>query len=142
MPEIKVKKPESILLLEDCEEDIFLFTYAMKKLNINTPIIVKNNTEEALEYLNDMNHEKPKLVLFDINLPGSSGEDFLVEARLNQSLKTIPFIAFSSSPNPQNINFCYLHGANSYLVKPTDFEQYMETIKSLFHYWYETAYTP
>lgn len=139
MLESKFSRP--IFLLEDSEEDIFLFQYALKKLDLEIPLAVKMNTEEALEYLNDKTNQIPKIIIFDINLPGASGEDFLAEIKNHSDLRTIPAIAFSSSLNHKNIHNCYQNGASSYIVKPVDFDHYLDIIQTVTKYWYQIAST-
>ena len=131
-----------ILLIEDNPDDELLTLMAFKDNNITNEVIVARDGEEALDYLfgtgryqdRDMNI-LPQVVLLDLKLPKVDGLEVLKAIRSNPITKLLPVVILTSSKEEVDILKSYQLGANSYIRKPVDFEQFSEAIKQLGLYW-------
>jgi len=130
------------LLLEDSEDDAILVQRAFQKGNILNRLITLRNAEEGMAYLlgsgayNDREHfPVPALILLDLKLPGIDGFDFLRWLRQQPRLEKLRVVVLSSSDRVRDINLAYKLGANSYLIKPLDFERFVEISLALNGYW-------
>jgi two-component system response regulator len=131
-----------ILLVEDNPDDIELTLHALKENNISNDVVVARDGIEALEFLfggKTKNHEvhglRPSLVLLDLKLPGLNGFDILKRIRDDESTKLIPVVILTSSKEHLDLLNGYRLGANSYVRKPVDFEQFLTTVQQLGTYW-------
>lgn len=133
---------KSILLVEDNENDIQLTLRALKKNGISNEIVIARNGEEALEYLHGTGQyagrnsdQLPQVVLLDLKLPKVDGHEVLQHIRSNERTRYLPVVVMTSSKEEQDILSSYHLGANSYIRKPVDFEQFSEAVRSLGLYW-------
>lgn len=129
-----------ILLIEDCHEDIDLAIRVLKQDNPGTKIKVFYDGVEALEYLFDDSetsrmHPLPKVIFLDVKLPRLTGPQVLEKLKSNEKTRTIPVVIMTSSNQEQDIALCYSLGANSYLVKPIEFQKYQTMIVNSSRYW-------
>jgi len=129
-----------ILLIEDCHEDADLAIRVLKQDNPATRIKVVYDGVEALEYLfnesgNSRKHALPKVIFLDVKLPRLSGPQVLKKLKSHESTRTIPVVIMSSSNQAQDVTECYSFGANSYLVKPIDFQKYQAMVVNASRYW-------
>ena len=131
-----------ILLVEDNPRDAELMIRAIKKRHIANPIQVAKDGVEALDFLfckgafagrNIL--DQPKLILLDLKLPKVSGLEVLQELKSDERTKTIPVVIVTSSREDSDISDAYVLGANSYVVKPLDFDSFMDTMSNLGFYW-------
>lgn len=139
---MQISKDKTILLVEDNPDDELLTKRAIKKNHIANKLDVVRDGEEALDYLfrkgeyeKLKTEELPQLILLDINLPKISGLDVLMEIRKNESTKLLPVVILTSSKEDCDISSGYSLGANSYIRKPVDFNQFTEAIQQLGIYW-------
>jgi two-component system response regulator len=131
-----------ILLVEDNPDDEALTLRALKKNNISNQVIVARDGAEALEYLfgtgqysgRDANLT-PQVVLLDLKLPKVEGLEVLRRMRANASTKLLPVVILTSSNEEQDRINGYDSGANSYVRKPVDFNQFIEAVRQLGLYW-------
>ncbi|MCC7573126.1 MAG: response regulator [Candidatus Methanofastidiosum sp.] len=133
---------KTILLVEDNQDDIELTIRAFKKNNILNNIDVVKDGEEALDYLfqkgrysNLTVEDYPELVLLDLKLPKLGGLEVLKKIRENKKTSLTPVVILTSSKEEQDLSNGYKLGANSYVRKPVDFNQFMEAVKQLGLYW-------
>ena len=138
-----------ILLVEDREDDILLVRKSFERAWINNPLLVVRNGEEAIHYLageeryaNREEYPLPDLILLDLKLPGIDGFDVLRWVRRQPDFGTIPVVVLTSSDAIRDVNRAYTLGANSFLVKPLEFENFVETAKILKTYWLKTSSRP
>ncbi len=131
-----------ILLVEDNPDDVDLTLRAFKKNNITNQVIVAKDGVEALDYLRGTGtyaernvSELPVVVMLDLNLPKISGLEVLRNIRKDERTKLIPVVILTSSVEQKDIVEGYKLGANSYIRKPVDFEQFVEAVKLLGLYW-------
>jgi two-component system response regulator len=131
-----------ILLVEDNADDEKLTLRALKKNNIRNEVVVARNGAEALDYMfgtgaytgRDMNL-MPQVVLLDLKLPKLGGLEVLRRLRANDRTKLIPVVILTSSNEEQDRINGYGLGANSYVRKPVDFNQFSEAARQLGLYW-------
>ncbi|MGA9040110.1 MAG: response regulator [Terriglobales bacterium] len=131
-----------ILLVEDSPEDAELAVHALRRENLANNIFVARDGEEALDFLfcrgafteRSFDHP-PKLVLLDLKLPKVDGIEVLAELKNDPRTKVIPVVILTSSKEEQDLIRSYDLGANSYIQKPVDFEQFRQTVKTLGLYW-------
>ena len=131
-----------ILLVEDNPDDETLTLRALKKNNILNQVVVVRDGAEALDYLfctgshtcRDKN-TYIQVVLLDLKLPKINGLEVLHKIRSNESTKLLPVVILTSSSEEEDIIESYGLGANSYIRKPVDFNQFTEAIKQLGMYW-------
>jgi two-component system response regulator len=127
-----------ILLVEDNPDDEALTVRALKKNNIKNEVFVAHDGEEALDYLFHSQrdpHTVPQLILLDLKLPKVDGLDVLRELRANEKTKLLPVVILTSSNEEQDRMKGYDLGANSYVRKPVDFNQFSEAVRQLGLYW-------
>ncbi len=131
-----------ILLVEDNSDDEELTIRALRKNNIINEIVVVRDGQEAIDYLLGQHKYKnrditdvPVIILLDLKLPKVDGLDVLRRIRGEESIAVIPVIVLTSSKEEQDIIRSYRLGANSYVIKPVDFDQFNEAIQTLGIYW-------
>lgn len=131
-----------ILLIEDNPNDVELTMRALKRNHIVNNIQVIMDGAEALEYFfasgkysgRDTNL-RPKLVILDLKLPKVDGLEILRKIKSDETTKTIPVVVLTTSKEESDIVSSYKLGANSFIVKPVDFEKFITTVKELGMYW-------
>ncbi|HED33333.1 MAG TPA: response regulator [Gammaproteobacteria bacterium] len=131
-----------ILLVEDNPDDEALTLRALRKNNISSDVAVTRDGQEALEYLfaegqyaSRDNNQLPEVILLDLKLPKLDGHEVLKQIRANPHTRHLPVVMLTTSSEKQDVFDSYEFGANSYIRKPVDFEQFMESIKQLGMYW-------
>lgn len=131
-----------ILLVEDNKRDADLTLRALKKRNLSNQVVWVKDGEEALEYLfaNGRYEErsiknKPKVVLLDLKMPKVDGLEVLKEIRTNDITKKIPVVILTSSNEEKDIVQSYEYGVNSYIVKPVDFNKFLDAVADVGLYW-------
>jgi CheY-like chemotaxis protein len=132
-----------ILLAEDDVNDALLVERALSRADIHNPIMVVRDGQEALDYLEGIgpfadrkNFPLPSLALLDIKMPRKNGLEVLEWIRHNVGgLKLLPVIIMSSSSIQADIDRAYQLGVNAYLVKPTAFNELVETLKTTTEFW-------
>jgi len=127
----------SILLIEDNPVDIDLTLRAFKYKKLTNPIEIARDGEEALEWVNKWKKGSPLpvVILMDLNLPKVHGLEVLREIKSNELLKTIPVVVLTTSSDDMDIKTAYSLGANSYIVKPVDFDKFIEVAGQIELYW-------
>jgi CheY-like chemotaxis protein len=138
-----------ILLVEDLENDVIFIRRALQKAAVPNPLHVVRSGEAAIQYLsgegryaNRAEYPLPDLILLDLKMPGADGYDVLIWIRDQPGIRAIPVVVLTSSDLIFDVNRAYELGANSFLVKPFDFENYTELAKLLQRYWLRTVKSP
>ena len=128
-----------ILLVEDNPDHVELILKALQNNNILNEVRVVTNGQEALGFLYQRGEYAdalpPGLILLDIKLPRVDGIEVLRRIKADPKLKSIPVVMLTTSTNEEEIVESYNCGANSFIVKPVDFEQFARVIKELKLYW-------
>ena len=131
-----------ILLVEDDMDDAEITIHAMRKNNLANKLIHMKDGEEALDFLfgtgkfigRDVNL-KPRLILLDLKMPKVNGMEVLERVKSNNSTKKIPVVILTSSKEDPDVSRCYELGANSYMVKPVEFDGFIKAVSELGMYW-------
>lgn len=124
-----------ILLVEDDQVDAMTVKRALKEIKITNPLIIVENGEEALEYLRDTNNDKPGVILLDLNMPKMNGIEFLTIAKKDDDLKRIPVVVLTTSQEEQDKVDSFNLGVVGYMLKPVDYLQFVEVVKTIHLYW-------
>lgn len=133
---------KKILLVEDNTDDVLLTLRALQRANILNEVIVTRDGQEAFEYLTANGqydgrnpNDLPVVVLLDLKMPRMGGLELLERIRSVKQLKLLPVVILTSSKEDQDICESYNLGANSYIQKPVDFDQFVQAIRTLGLYW-------
>lgn len=131
-----------ILLVEDNADDEELTLLTLRQHNIARNIEIVRDGAEALDYLfrtgkyaNRDFENYPKVILLDLKLPKISGMEVLESLKNDSRTHNVPVVVLTSSREDPDIEHCYRLGANSYIVKPVDFDQFKNMIRNLGYYW-------
>jgi two-component system response regulator len=134
--------PVDILIVEDNPDDAELAIRALKKSNLANFIYVAENGEEALDFIfsrgkfTDRDKSKTlKVIFLDLKLPKVSGLEVLKALKSHESTKTLPVVVITSSKEDPDIAAAYALGVNSYVVKPVDFDSFIQAIGQTGLYW-------
>jgi two-component system, response regulator len=137
-----IKHLENILLVEDNEDHIEHTVDALQEGGLVNQIKVVRDGKSALDYVFRRNNFKdpvvsprPGLILLDVKLPKISGFEILEIIKSDPDLKVIPIILLTTTGNPEDIEKGARLGANDYIVKPVEFETFMQKVKGLGKYW-------
>jgi two-component system, response regulator len=135
-------QPTEILLVEDNPDDVRLTLHAFKTANLANTVHVARDGVEALDFLfctgshADRNiQQRPKLVLLDLKLPRLDGHEVLKRIKRDPRTSAIPVVVLTSSSEERDIMKTYEVGANSYIIKPVNFEQFTESVRDIGKYW-------
>lgn len=131
-----------ILLVEDSDDDAQLTIHSLRKALVANPVEHIGSAKEALEYLRASDTIMPALILLDLHLPGMSGMDMLKELRADKRTRLIPVVIFTGSQSPEDLNTSYREGANSYVRKPLDQDEFRNAIRDVGLYWAVTNEPP
>ena len=133
----------SILLVEDNPRDAELTLRAFRKHNLANSVSVAHDGVEALDILFDPDGaERPRVILLDLKLPKLDGLEVLRRLKSDDRTRSIPVVVVTSSNQDPDIKTAYELGANSYVVKPVDFESFMKTMSELGFYWLAVNQVP
>ncbi len=133
---------KAILLVEDNPDDQALTLRALQKNNITNDVVLAADGVEALDYLFGTGvhagrdpRDLPQLVLLDLKLPKVDGLEVLKRLRANEHTKLLPVVILTSSKEERDLMSGYSLGANSYVRKPVDFNQFTDAVRQLGLYW-------
>ena len=137
-----MNNPPEILLVEDNPHDAELTIRALKKRNLANHLVHVQDGQAALDFLfgtgthegRDVHH-RPRVVLLDLKLPKVDGIEVLRQLRADERTKLLPVVVLTSSREERDIVETYQLGANSYIVKPVEFENFSEAVSNLGLYW-------
>lgn len=137
-----MNNPPEILLVEDNPHDAELTIRALKKRNLANHLVHVPDGQAALDFLfctgahegRDV-QQRPKVVLLDLKLPKVDGIEVLRQLRADERTRLLPVVVLTSSREERDILETYQLGANSYIVKPVEFENFSEAVSNLGLYW-------
>lgn len=141
-----VKRPVEILLVEDNPGDARLTFEALKDgLTLSTVHHVTDG-EQALLFLRKqgpfVDAPTPDIILLDLNLPRKNGREVLHDMKADEALRGIPVVALTTSSARDDVNACYALGANAYVVKPVEFDRFLDVVRAFEDFWLKTAILP
>ena len=139
---MKNQEEVEILLVEDNADDVEMALRALKKNNLTNKVMVVRDGEEALDFFHGRGkfsgricEKHPKIVLLDLKLPKVDGLEVLKELKENPDTKMIPVIVLTSSKEEKDMVESYKLGVNSYIIKPVEFEKFIEAVREIGLYW-------
>jgi CheY-like chemotaxis protein len=124
-----------ILLVEDDSVDAITVKRAFDDLGITKSLVHLTNGEDALEYLENEVNNKPSFVLLDLNMPKMNGIELLRAMKTNPALRLIPVIVLTTSREDRDVIDSFDLSVAGYVVKPIDYAQFVETIRTINMYW-------
>jgi two-component system response regulator len=131
-----------ILLVEDNMDDAEMTIHALRKKSLANRLTHLPDGEEALDFLfgtgkyaGRNTNFKPKLILLDLKMPKVNGMEVLERVKSHSDTKNIPVVVLTSSKEDPDLKKCYELGANSYIVKPVEFESFINAVSELGLYW-------
>lgn len=135
MDNIRINQP--LILVEDNPMDLELTMHALKSRKLSNPIEIARDGEEALANIKRWENGSPVpvVILLDLKLPKISGLEVLEVIKSHPTFKTIPVVVLTTSSETSDIERAYKLGANSYIVKPVDFDKFMEVARQIELYW-------
>ncbi len=127
----------SIMIIEDRAADLDLTKRALKRRNVLNPVIEARDGEEALSYIDrwDAGEPVPLVILLDLKLPKVSGLDVLRKLKAHPTYCSIPVVVLTTSSEDLDVQTAYKLGCNSYIIKPVEFEKFMEVASQVEIYW-------
>jgi len=138
----RLMKNKIILLVEDSPDDVKLTLRALKKSNILNEVVVASDGVKALDYLFGTGEYSgrdtsnvPQLILLDLNMPRLGGIEVLQRIRADERTKLLPVVVLTTSNEDSGRIDSYRLGANSYVIKPVDFNQFAKAVQQLGLYW-------
>lgn len=130
-----------ILLVEDSNHDVEMTLAALEEYNLANDVVVARDGIEALDYLNCRGKfagrppDLPAVVFLDLKMPRMNGLEVLASMKADPTLKNVPVVMLTSSREESDLIKSYEMGVNAYVVKPVDFQQFVEAIKALGFFW-------
>jgi len=138
-----------LLMADDDLDDYYLLREAIRATGTPCGIGFVTNGQELLDYLlhegefsDRHSHPKPDLILLDLNMPLMDGYSALGKMKSNPGTRDIPVVVFTTSGNPDDIEKCYRLGANSFIQKPADFNDFVRIMDTLMRYWFQVVSLP
>jgi CheY-like chemotaxis protein len=138
-----------VLLVEDNANDAEFALRALRKAAVSPRVLHVDDGARALDYLfgtgefaGRVPHARPSVVLLDLKLPKVDGIEVLRRIKEDPRTRDIPVVVLTSSKEPRDIEACYMNRANSYVVKPVNFEVFTHAMAELAHYWIEINQAP
>lgn len=146
---VEMEDKVDVLLVEDNESDAELTLRAFRKWNVHVGVLHVQDGEEALEFLFSTGRfahrglgKGPKVVLLDLNMPKVGGLDVLRVLKADARTQSIPVVLLSSSSEDRDIRAGYHLGANSYVVKPMDYQTTSKLVSEMGNYWLSVNHPP
>ncbi|MES1166770.1 MAG: response regulator [Pseudomonadota bacterium] len=136
-----MKTLKRILLVEDSLKDIDLTLAALEEHNLANEVIVARDGIEALDFLHrrekfaNRDDNLPAVIFLDIKMPKIDGLEVLRQMKSHPRFKNIPVVMLTSSNEEPDLAACYALGANAYVVKPVDFQQFIDAVKQVGAFW-------
>lgn len=134
-----------VLAIEDNRADILLVEQGIEEAPYPVELQSIRNGNRAIEWLTDHSGDPPampQLILLDLNLPGKPGFEVLRTVRADSSFNDVPVAVVSSSQNPADIERAYRTGANAYVMKPKDPDEYIEMVVAAIEFWIPHPHDP
>lgn len=128
---------QPILIVEDNPVDLDLTIRAFKSQRIDNPIVTARDGEEALSFVEKWENgdTMPVVILLDLKMPKVNGLEVLKVLKNHPKFRTIPVVVLTTSSESSDVHEAYQLGANSYIVKPVDFEKFLDVAKQIDLYW-------
>lgn len=133
-----VQEAPDVLVVEDNPDDVELTLRALRRMYLTNPVRVARDGVEALEVLlgdGTTRPPLPRVVLLDLKLPRVGGLEVLARLRQAERTRTLPVVVLTSSREEPDVKKAYALGVNSYVVKPVEFEKFVDAVGRVGQYW-------
>ena len=130
-----MRNSKPILLVEDDNVDAMMTQRALNDIKVTNEMVHKIDGEDALDYLRDETAQKPCVILLDLNMPRMNGFEFLKVVKAEPALKRIPVVVLTTSDDDRNVGESFNLHVAGYIVKPVDYKQFIEAMRTLDMYW-------
>lgn len=130
-----MRSSKPILLVEDDKVDAMTVKRALKEINITNKLDIVNDGEQALAFLKNPDNETPGIILLDLNMPRMNGIEFLKIAKKDEALKRIPVVVLTTSREDQDKVDSFNFGVAGYMIKPVDYQKFVEVVRTIDLYW-------
>lgn len=138
-----------ILIVEDSPDDFMITRRALRRAGVDSPLYHCSDGTDLRAFLDrrppfdtDGYNTPPSLVLLDLNLPGENGRDLLVWLKANPDTCLLPVIILTTSIDERDVQACYASGANSFVKKNMDFNEFVSTLRTLGRFWFDCVSLP
>jgi CheY-like chemotaxis protein len=128
-------KNKPILLIEDDSVDAMTVRRALNELHVANPLVLAENGEDALAYLQDSNNERPCIILLDLNMPIMNGLEFLRIVKADSGFKRFPVIVLTTSDEEDDKLDSFNLGVAGYIRKPVEYLKFVEIMQTIDFYW-------
>jgi len=127
-------KDKAVMMVDDDMIDTMTVRRAFRELEIQVSLVTAENGEEAIRYLEEAN-DKPGLILLDLNMPVMNGVEFLGRVKSDPDLRRIPVVVLTTSREMEDRQECFGHSVAGYMVKPIDYADFKELMRTIDQYW-------
>lgn len=149
MTEATMTTKDLLLVVEDSDEDFEALSRVLKKLGVENPVRRCVDGDECLAMLDRAGQNRepgknalPGLILLDLNMPGTDGRDALRAIKTDPRLQKIPVTILTTSSNQRDVQACYEYGANAYVLKSIDYDELVETMRTVTDFWLGAVVLP
>jgi two-component system, chemotaxis family, response regulator Rcp1 len=135
----------TVLMVEDDPDDIYLTQHALRASRLRLNLFVVNDGVEAMRFLRNEDgqvHDRPDLILLDLNLPRMDGREVLMAVKQDPGLAHIPVVILTTSQAEEDIAASYRQHANCYVSKPVDFDRFRAVVASIENFWFTVVQLP
>jgi CheY-like chemotaxis protein len=137
-----MRTEQTILLVEDDQVDFMTIKRALKQLETPNPLHHVTDGEKALDFLRDKSNSRPGLILLDLNMPRMNGHEFLQHVKADPDLRRIPIVVLTTSREDGDRVNSFNQSVAGYMVKPVDYPQFVETMRTIRDYWVTSEMPP
>ena len=130
-----MRNSKPILLIEDDHVDAMTVKRILKEIKVGNRLDIVKDGEDALEFLRNPETVRPGIILLDLNMPRMNGIEFLKIAKKDDNLKMIPVVVFTTSKGDQDKIDSFNLGVAGYMIKPVDYQKFVELVKAIDRYW-------
>lgn len=130
---MRSRKP--ILLVEDDYVDVMTVKRALREINLQNDLVVAENGEQALDYLEDASNERPGIILLDLNMPRMNGIEFLQVVKQHEQHRIIPIIVLTTSSQEKDRVESFKMSVAGYMTKPVIYTEFVDVMKIIDKYW-------
>jgi len=124
-----------VLLVEDDQVDAMTVRRSLRDINVTNQLDIVGDGEEALAFLRDPKNQRPCIILLDLSMPRMNGIEFLGVVKQEEDLKQIPVVMLTASSEERDKVESFRLGVAGYMVKPVDYQQFVEVVKTIDLYW-------
>ncbi len=130
-----MRNSDSILLIEDDQVDALTIKRILKEIKVSNQLNIVADGEKALAFLRDPENRKPGIILLDLNMPRMNGIEFLTIVKKDADLKKVPVVVLTTSRADQDRVDSFNIGVAGYMIKPVDYQKFVEIITTIDRYW-------